>query len=156
VITVEVKGASELQRAFNELAARARDLRPWWPAVARRFWEAERALFDDQGGGKWAPLSPQYQARKLRQYPSTGILERTGDLRRSLTGPSAPGTVYDPQPESLLLGTTVRSAQFHHTGTRKMPARPPIIISESDETAMLKVLVDGFSAFAKNLGFEVK
>jgi phage gpG-like protein len=156
VIEVEVTGQKELTDAFNKLAQRASDLRPWWPSVARAFWEAERALFDAQGAGQWVPLSPKYQARKLRHYPSTGILERVGDLRRSLASPSAPGTVYDPQPTVLTLGTTVKYAAYHHTGTRKMPARPPIIISESDEQKMLEVLKENFSEYARGLGFDVK
>jgi phage gpG-like protein len=184
VIEVEVTGQKELTDAFNKLLQRAGDLRPFWPQVARVFWEAERKLFDASGAGNWVPLSPAYAARKMRHYPSAGILERSGDLRRSLVGPFSPGAVYLPQPDSLLLGTTVPYASIHHegatlrTGPRKapkptksgkprklqarpaargiLPRRPPIIMTETDEQAMLDVARAGFKEFAESLGFEVK
>jgi phage gpG-like protein len=155
-IKLEITGDKYTAAALAEIEARMRDLRPYWAQVARVFYEEERRLFETQGDGNWAQLSPRYRARKLREYPSTGILERTGDLRRSLVGGGGASSVFFAQPLALTLGTRVPYARFHQFGTSRMPARPPIITTEAEADEMAAVIRDGLMETARRLGLEVK
>ena len=58
------------------------------------------------------------------------LLVRTGALRDSLTTPGAAGSVEELDGGSLTLGTRLPYAMFHQLGTRRMPARPLIVLSD--------------------------
>jgi phage gpG-like protein len=155
-IKLEITGVKETVSDLATIAAQMKDFRPFWPGVARVFFEEQRRLFDSQGAGSWAALSPRYAARKLREYPSTGILERTGNLRRSLVSQMSPDSAYLPLPQQLTLGTRVPYARYHATGTKHMPARPPIIVTESEVDEMATIIRDGLKETARRLGLEVR
>jgi phage gpG-like protein len=55
---------------------------------------------------------------------------RTGALRDSLTQPVAPGHVEEMDRQTLSMGSRLPYALFHQTGTRRMPARPIIVLSD--------------------------
>jgi len=50
---------------------------------------------------------------------------RDGDLRASVrwSGGIGPGGIFEAQPAFAIAGTTVKYAQYHHTGTGRMPQR---------------------------------
>lgn len=87
-----------------------------------------RGYFDreaDSDGRSWPPLSPFTIARKGHDT----ILVETGAMRASLTRKTS-DAIRDvftdgPQP-GLVFGTGDEKAPFHQYGTRKMPARPPV------------------------------
>ena len=58
------------------------------------------------------------------------LLVRTGALRDSLTTPGAAGSVEELDGGSLTLGTRLPYAMFLQLGTRRMPARPLIVLSD--------------------------
>jgi phage gpG-like protein len=108
----------------DALAAVADDLRQM---IAEQF-----ATEGAAGGTPWAPLATS-TLRKSRRARS-GILNLTGALLGSLTDPGAPGHVEQTDSGQLLFGSTLPYAGFHQTGTRRMPARPIIVLS-GDATA---------------------
>lgn len=87
---VEIEGLAENERALALLLAGLTDLRPFWPLVVPTFIRWMREQFDtegDWGGEHWAPLSPDYLARKMQKYPGKPILQATGDLRQAASRP---------------------------------------------------------------------
>lgn len=84
--------------------------------------------FDTQGGATrsgWAALRPAYAARKAITHPGKPILERDGDLRRSLT--VRPFSIDEVDRHVAVFGTDIPYARYHMDGTPFMPARPPLI-----------------------------
>jgi hypothetical protein len=125
---VDLSGLNEAERKLTRLAALLLDLRPFWPRVVPLFVGWMREQFRTEGrffSTPWPPLSPAYAARKLRLYPSKGILVAEGDLRRGASLPERRAT-----PRTLTLTITWPKEgerldpQWHQLGTRHMPARP--------------------------------
>jgi phage gpG-like protein len=155
-IRIEIQGTQELSNAFTELSRRIGDLTPIWPRVAQVFYERERQLFDQQGEGNWRELSPRYGAWKQKHFPGYPLLQRSTEMAVSLTNQTSPFSVLDMRPKNFAVGTSVPYAQFHQTGTSRMPARPPIIIDDGTIQRMLDVVTDELGKFASDQGFEVK
>ena len=126
---VELEGDDEMKARLRAFASLLLDLRPFWPKVIPLFigWEAEQ--FASEGaywGTPWAPLSPEYAARKAITHPGKGILIADGDLRRGASLPARRATR-----TSLTLTITWRKKKraamdpgWHQYGTKNMPARP--------------------------------
>jgi phage gpG-like protein len=90
------------------------------------------------GGTPWAPLAPS-TLRKSRRTRS-GILNLTGALLGSLTDPGAPGHVEQTDSGQLLFGSALPYSGFHQTGTRRMPARPIIVLSGDSTARWLEIV----------------
>ena len=154
-IRIEIQGTEQLSKAFTELSRRIGDLTPVWPRVAQIFYERERQLFDSQGEGNWVQLSARYGRWKQKHFPGYPLLQRTTEMAVSLTNRSSPFSVLDMRPKNFAVGTSVPYAQFHQTGTSRMPARPPIIIDDGTIQRMLDVVTDELGKAAGDEGFEV-
>lgn len=73
------------------------------------------------GGPQWRPLSPS----TLREDTGSPLpLSDSGGLKRD-SFISFAGT-------SLLIGNKNRLAAIHHTGTRTIPARPIVVVTQQD------------------------
>jgi phage gpG-like protein len=155
-VNISIEGGDELARAFGLMSGAVNDWRPYWADVAAVFYISESARFSTGGFGAWPPLSDGYAAWKAKHYPGAPILVRTGRLRESLTSRTGAGAVYEESPLELRSGTSVPYAQFHQTGTSRMPARPPEGISEEDTRVMQTVVLDRFKRYAEQLGFDTK
>lgn len=83
-------------------------------------------------GGSWAPLSPAYAAAKARRFPGRPILEASGRMKGSLTQAGHPDSFRRITRTSYERGTSVPYASAHATGTSRMPARPPVGVTEAD------------------------
>ena len=138
VLQFDVLGDKQIQRGFSRFADDVKDLREAFGEIAKDFKEVEEKQFSSEGGygsGGWAPLSPAYAARKGGQH----IMVRSGTLRDSLEG-KTPYTIEDIQPLELRLGSKVNYAIYHQKGTRKMPARPLIQLTDADKTRWHKLI----------------
>jgi phage gpG-like protein len=125
---VNSESVDEALEGFQESLA---DQQPALAAIADDFREMIAEQFASQGGAEgtpWAPLAPS-TLRRRRASPS--ILYATGALLRSLTEPGAAGHVAELEDQSLTLGTRLPYALYHQTGTRRLPARPIIVLSEA-------------------------
>ena len=144
-LTMDVAGVKQLNRGLGVIASAVKDLRPVWEDIYDDLLKRERTLFAQEGNigsktremgegagvwGSWTPLNPVYAARKLAQGYGTKILVRTGRLKESLTQRSGADAVFEIGPKALAMGTKVPYAGYHQTGTRRMPAREPLRISE--------------------------
>jgi phage gpG-like protein len=105
------------------------DQAPALARVADDFREMIGQQFASEGraeGTPWPELSPATLRRRRARTP---ILYKTGALLRSLGEPGAAGHVEELEGYSLTLGSRLPYALYHQTGTRRLPARPIIVLS---------------------------
>jgi phage gpG-like protein len=154
VLKFSIAGQDQVLRTFSRWTDGLRDFSPALEDIADDFLELEATQFASEGktgSGGWQALSPKYAAWKAVNYPGALILERGGWLRDSLTVKDAPFQIRDITNTQATLGTSLSYGIFHQTGTRKMPARPPIELSESDKTRWGKLVHEFLFAMAKSL-----
>lgn len=141
---IDVDGVPQINRALGVLAKRVKDLRPAWQEIIEDFAKSEETLFQRQGNvgglGRWAPLNPDYAARKRAQGFGSKILVRTGRLKRSLTNPHHGEFISKVRPLSLTMGTRVPYAKYHQRGTSKMPRREPIRLAETTKRRWTRII----------------
>lgn len=142
-LVFEVNGTVQLSRRLERFSILTADAAPAFEAIADDFLRIERRQFGSEGeygSGGWAPLSDSYGAWKAIHYPDSPLLQKEGDLVNSLTWAGAPGQVRDITPVSIELGTTVPHGIFHQDGTDRMPARPPVQLTEADKIRWVGIL----------------
>lgn len=146
----EVDGDVQLSRALDMVADELEDLSPAFERMAEDFYTTQWQVFAKEGGHEglkpWAPLSERYEAWKERHYPGRPILVLTGRLRAALTTPNARGAIKQVTADTLILGAHVpvkggwNLAALHQQGTRKMPARPPLRLTEPQKKRWVKYM----------------
>ena len=125
MITVQIDSTAlikTLTRAEHTLLS---DLRDFWQTAGEDVMkDTFELLFESEGAvgqfQKWHPLSPAYARQKRATYPNAGILERRGDLRKSLTQTPIVNT----SRAQMTYSTAVPYAKYHEYGTGNIPARP--------------------------------
>lgn len=121
--------AFALQRFGEDLS----DFTEFWQEYFLPNWyRTSTTHFETQGassGAQWPPLSAAYADWKQKHWPGLPILVLSGALRDSLTQQNDSNAVADMTPTQLSMGTRVTYARFHQTGTKYMPARPPLRVS---------------------------
>jgi hypothetical protein len=143
-VSFEIDGARELDRTFVNVIAvidkPARRIAPTFRAWAYRVgWEQFGSEGAKGRSGKWPDRSKGYQERLLKSNPfALNILQVTGGLKLSLTRPDAKYAVWDVSDNAITFGTTHPAAIFHQRGTSRMPARPPIDPSETQQRGLMK------------------
>lgn len=140
----EVDGQTQFNRQLQGIQDDVKDFRPAFELIYAEFLETESKQFGAEGSfegnSKWAPLSEDYETWKSRHFPGKPILELHGNLKRSLTERSAPGAVYRASDKDLEMGTSINYAIYHQRGTRKMPARKPIELSEAQKQRWVQIM----------------
>ena len=140
-LTLRFHGEAQLDRTLARFADNVSDARPAWEVIADRFAKAETRQFRSEGAygsGGWSPLSPRYAAWKARHYPGKRILERGGDLKRSLT--ERPFGIEVIEPGFMVIGSSIGYGRFHQAGGPNLPRRRPVELPESERREWLKVL----------------
>lgn len=150
---VNVDGVDVLDRTLVRFTERADDLSEPLDEmgdVVARLQAREFATEGRETRGGWAALSPDYRQRKARTHPGKPILERDGDLKRSLT--RRPFGVDEVSRHVAVFGTDIPYARYHMDGTPFMPARPPLIgeVGKGPSREFVKILqrwvVEGVAA----------
>lgn len=133
-------GEVQLDRTLARFADNLEDARPVWEVLADRFARLERQQFAGEGtfSGGWAALSPDYAEAKARTHPGKPILERDGDLKRSLT--RRPFGVEVLEPAFMVVGSDVPYGEYHQAGTSRMPRRRPVEFPESERREWVRIL----------------
>ena len=130
-VTIETLGAERFVRAFNRIASDMTDFREPFADIYDNFCGIEERSFKAQGlPDRWVPLSPRYAAWKRKHYPGKKILERTGALKAAMTG-SGPGAVRVIGHRSAEFGTDIPYARYHQSGTRYMPRRKVVQLTDA-------------------------
>lgn len=103
--------------------------------------EAVEEQFDTEGhhaSGGWAPLADSTVEQKARRGLRPEILQATGRLKESLTRRFDSEHIERLSPDHLTFGSLVPYGIFHHTGTRRMPRREPVALTEGDKVRLVK------------------
>jgi phage gpG-like protein len=138
---MRVDGVQLIDRELLAMTERIENVFPAFEAIATLFAEGEKKQFESEGewgSGTWSPLSPKYAAWKLRRFPGTKILERTGALKTSLT--TRPFGIEQITARSMRLGSAVPYGRYHQDGGPRLPKRPPLAMPEVQRRAIVKVL----------------
>lgn len=107
-------------------------LAPAAPLVAAAL---ERNFEEEGRPVRWTPLSPRYAAAKARRFGAgLRILQRTGALRRSITTRL--------EASALVASAHAPYAALHQSGTRRLPARPFLVLTESDKKGLAQAVAD--------------
>lgn len=118
-----------------------------FPKLAPLLEREMQGQFDAEGqgpdAGGWAPLSSRYAAQKAKKFPGRPLLVRRGALRRALTRSGATNSRREYTATTFRFGTAgIPYASFHQTGTGRMPARPPIDLTEAFEKELRTAAMD--------------
>jgi hypothetical protein len=163
---IRIQNLAEFQASLRAAQARVQDLTQPLTEIGLDWLRQNKTIFEGGGNRSFADLSggrsrrdrkgrfrsPNggYKAQKLRRwgfiYP---ILRASGRLERSITEAGAPGQIFTLVGGSRIqLGTSVRSRsgadypRFLNDGTRVMPARRFLSISELTSTRWRRLLED--------------
>ena len=144
VVSIETLGTERFVRGFNRFEEEMKDLREPFGVIADDFTETVERNFGAQGTPeKWSPLSPKYRAWKARVRPGAPILIFDGRMYESLRGVSrgpTADTVRQIYPQRAEFGTIVPYAIFHQTGTRNMPRRKPVQLTDQDKKRWARII----------------
>ena len=142
-VVFSVAGDKQIERELLRWNDRALDAQPAFEAIGE-FLIAETELqFETEGkhaSGGWKPLKRATVAAKRRKGLRLQILQATGTLRATLTERGTPGMIFETTPTGLRFGSHVPYAEFHQTGTRTMPRRRPIELTEATRRTVVKML----------------
>ena len=150
-----------VDKALANFRASLADEAPALQALADDFRAMIAEQFASEGRAEGTPWPPRLGAtrrgtgvppvntRKMRVPRRSGrpgqaqglpLLIRTGALRDSLIGPSAPGHIEETDEASLTIGSRLPYAMFHQLGTRRMPARPMIVLTDARAERWLQIV----------------
>ena len=124
------------EKALANFQASLANQSPALREIAGDFREMIARQFASEGRAEGTPWAARKSVGAVHEPPTTQraiyespLLVRTGALLRSLTVRGAAGHVERLEAQSLAIGTSLPYALFHQTGTRRMPARPIIVLS---------------------------
>ncbi len=128
-----------VKAAFERLIALAGDPRAALADIGEGLLGTTKDRFREErapDGSLWAPLSPEYAARKLRQRGKPKILQLRGHLFATL--------VYQVFPGHVAVGTNRIYGAVHQFGfpAKGIPARPYLGITEEDQVDAVAILED--------------
>jgi phage gpG-like protein len=153
-----IAGETQMDRGIVRFADGITDYRPIWPVIEDDFYAQEKAQFKTEGvegGLKWQELSPEYAGWKEVRYPGKPILERTGDLERSLTSGNDPNAVRIRERKTLTLGSKIPYAIYHQSPAprKKLPRRPEIMLTEAFKNGVQHHIHFYLTQLATQMGF---
>lgn len=155
---MDIAGETQLDRGIARFSDGVSDYTPIWPVIEDEFYAEEKAQFASEGaegGEKWAPLSPAYSEWKEAHFPGQPILQRTGDLERSLTSRNDPNGVRVEARKQLTLGSRVPYGIYHQsTAPRtRLPRRPMINLTSAFKATVMRQVQAYLVEIATKVGF---
>jgi len=88
--------------------------------------------------GGWKPLDAEYGSWKSVHFPGKTPMIRSGKLFQSLS--DLRGNPNKIDKKEATFGTNIKYAEFHQSGTRNMPARPVVFVTEQYERKLSTLL----------------
>lgn len=142
-LTIALGGEAQLDRTLLRITQRIDDWSPAFDAIADQLAQENRAQFNSEGrhgSGGWPALSPAYRAWKEKNYPGKPILQRTGRLFKAMTERPFSTEQIGVQSMTIGVGDEIPYAEFHQTGTKKMPRRRPLELTAVARNRMTKTM----------------
>jgi len=137
VFTIETVGDERFVRGMNRYVEDIQDFTEAYELLYLDFLEIEQKNFAAQGTpAPWAALSPNYAKWKAKHAPGRPLLVLRGDMRAALTsrtGASGQIKEINGRARSARFGTSIKIATYHQYGTRRMPRRPVVQLTEEDK-----------------------
>jgi phage virion morphogenesis protein len=135
-LAVEVEDRRVLE-ALTQLSSRVDNMTPVMEEISHVLWDGVEEAFarqaDPATGQPWEALADATVRQRSRAGHWPGkILQVSGQLVASFTP--------DHGPDFALVGTNKEYAVFHQEGTSKMPARPPLGLSDDSAEEILAVI----------------
>lgn len=142
-ISVEMQDA-ELMAALTRLRRKTGNLRDVMDDIASTMQNSVEQNFKEEStrkpikgrGGVWQDLAPSTKKARAKKGKTGRKLQVTGQLLASLTTQATN--------DSAMLGTNKKYARFLNDGTKKMPARPFMVIQEADVREFTEQVQDYF------------
>jgi len=134
---VEVTVEENVTGWLDSINQRVEDISPVADQIVDAFLEDNKINWN-RG---WEKLSPTYAEWKAKHYPTAGILELDGTLKRSLVSGTS-DTIIRREQGGVKIGTAVPYAVFHQEGTKKMPRRPPMALSDDFISTLEQIISD--------------
>jgi phage gpG-like protein len=128
IVSYDIKNDKQFQEILKKVS-KISTSRFVMGEAARIIKKSSKANFILKGSGQYAPLSKRYAKSKSRIKPNAPILVFSGRLGNSIVGQTS-DSILKITPDSLTLGTRVPYARFLDEGTKKMPARKPLFLTE--------------------------
>lgn len=137
-INIEISGDKEVIKKLKKIQTEFQSWKPELKQIgdflksfyANDVFETEGGVFND----RWKPLSPRYEARKRKEFPGRGILERSGKMRR--------GFITKADANSLKLFNNLFYAQYHQKG-RGVPKRIMAQLDKKRQEQVTKLFKKG-------------
>ena len=128
--------------------------------IGRQYRQEVRLIFKRkqvrQPSLKWPDLKKRTLADKEKEgYGHKGILERTGNLRRSMTGKAHPNNITKIGSVSAEFGSSVEYGNFHddtESPREKLPLRNFTIPSDTTYGVFLRIIDEDLKAQLKLIG----
>ena len=143
-ISIETVGAERFVRGFNRYVEEIQDFTEIFELLYLDFLEIETRNFSAEGTpAKWVALSPNYAKWKAKHAPGRPLLVLSGAMRASLTsrtGSSDQIRDINGRAKTARFGTADRKAKWHQSGTRRMPARPVVQLTDADKQRWAKAI----------------
>lgn len=143
ILTFEIAGEKQIARELLRFSGAATDASPAFMAIGDLIIAETREQFASEGGhasGGWRALKASTLDRKRRLGLRLEILRATDTLLHSLTVKGDPNMIFQSSPTELVFGTRVPYAEYHQTGTRTMPRRRPLELTENARRESVKIL----------------
>ena len=156
---MEIAGEVQMDRGIARFADGVADYRPIWSVIEDDFYAEVKAQFQtegEEGGDKWPELSPEYAGWKEIHYPGQPMLQRSGDLYRSLTTSTDPNAVVKEERKTLTLGSRVPYGIFHQSPDPRgsnLPRRPVIQLTEAFKRTTMHHIQTYLVQIASQSGF---
>jgi len=143
VVTFDIENKEQFNKLLDKVSKLGSN-RFIMGEMARIVKKFNKANFTLKGSGQYEPLSAKYLKRKKRFKPAAPILVYSGDLRDSIGG-STSKSILKLTAFSATIGTKLSYAKYLDTGTEnedgtvKMPARPPLFLTDKMVEQMIKI-----------------
>ncbi len=139
-LKISIVGDKQLTHSLKVWQTRISDWRPFWADIEQFIQERVEQSFATEGatsGEKWEPLSPKYAEWKERNYPGQGMLVLSGNLKGSMTDEVHPQALRQKRRTTFNFSSRNPLAAIHHQGIGDfLPARPLLVLTDSDEKAI--------------------
>lgn len=139
---VTIDGFDKLQGVFDDIDRQFRQAN--YEDTMRGFLPQMRSVhaehFHTETAPNRTPWRPLAESTVRRKGHRTILVESTR-LRRSLTTPSGDQHV-EVSSRELVFGTKVPYAAFHQQGTARMPARPPVGMTEQSVDSLAETVAN--------------
>lgn len=147
-IRVTAERLDEVRRRIEETRRRLRNLTEAWGPVHEGFLLEVAKQFRTNGryflGTPWKPLNPGYARRRKPLPPKPfWILYHTGEMYQSFTSRAHINHVFQPKPDSVILGSRDPRAAAHQKGDPRanLPRREIIKMRKAFRRFALKAII---------------